>query len=390
MVTILGLVQNEQQEKLEAALRPFEEQTGIDIEYEGRFDFATALPERVAAGNPPDVAMFPQPQLIAKFANSGDLVPLTFLNERSLKQAYSDAWLELGAVDGVPYGIWYRASVKSLVWYRPTAFEAKGYDIPDSWAEMIALSDKIVSDGGTPWCIGLENGEASGWPGTDWIEDILLRTAGPEAYRQLIDNELPFESPQVISAFDTFGKILRQPNYVEGGALSTAITPFNVAPLGLFDQPPSCYLHHQASFISSFFPEDAIAKVDYDVFPLPEIDSRFGTPILVGGDAFSVFNDTPAARQFIEYMASPEPHKIWAELGGFISPHQAVTLDAYPDPVNQKIAQILLEAEVVQFDASDSIPSAVNTQFWRGMVDFAAGKSAKEVTKSIDGTWTKP
>ena len=389
-VTILGLVQNEQQEKLEAALRPFEEKTGIDVVYEGRFDFASVLPEQVAAGNPPDIAMFPQPALIDQFAKSGDLVPLTFLDERSLQKAYSQTWLDLGEVNGVPYGIWYRASVKSLVWYRPTAFEAQGYDIPNNWDELIALSDKIVSDGGTPWCIGLENGEATGWPGTDWIEDILLRTASPEVYAQWVARQLPFASPQVVRAFDIFGEILRQPGYVEDGAISTITTEFSVSPLGIFGNPPDCYMHRQANFIESFFPESEQPGIDYDAFLLPEIDPEFGTPVLVGGDAFSMFNDTPEARQFIEYITTPEPHEIWAELGGFISPHKEISLGAYPNEVDRAIAQILQDAEVVRFDASDRLPPSVRTGFWRGMVDFAAGKSAEEVVESIEERWPEP
>lgn len=389
-VTILGLVQNEQQEKLEAALRPFEERTGIVIEYEGRFDFASVLPARVAAGNPPDIAMFPQPALIEEFALSGDLVPLSFLDDESLQRAYSDSWLDLVAVDGMPYGIWYRASVKSLVWYRPTAFKENNYDVPKSWDAMIELSNTIVDDGDIPWCIGLQNDDASGWPGTDWIEDILLRTARPQIYDQIVARETPFASSQMLRAFELFGDILSQPPYTEGGALGTVTTDFLSSPLGLFDEPPSCYMHRQANFISSFFPENKQPTEDYDAFLLPPIDPQFGAPVLIGGDAFSMFNDTPAARQFIAYINTPEPHEIWAGLGGYISPRKDVPASTYTDPVNRKAAQLLSEANVVRFDLSDSIPPSVRDQFWQGMIDFAAGKPAEEVTQSIDEAWPQP
>ncbi len=388
-VTVLGVIVGEQQEKLEQALAPFEEETGIDVIYEGTDAFATLLPVRVESGDPPDLAMFPQPGLLADFARAEQLVPLNdFIDTSTLRAAYPDTWIELGSVDDEAYGIWYRASVKSLVWYRPTAFEAKGYDIPTTWAEMIALSDTIAADGETPWCIGLESGDASGWPGTDWVEDIMLRTAGPEAYSQWVAHDLPFDSPEVINAFDEFGQILLNPEYVNGGAIGAVSTPFGDSPQGLFNDPPSCYMHRQANFIATFFPEDEEPKVDYDIFPLPEIDSRFGTPILVAGDAFGMFNDTPEARALMQYLATPQPHEIWAGLGGFISPHKQVSVEAYPDLISQKIAQILADAEAIRFDGSDTMPGAVGTgTFWSGIIDFAVGEPAEEVTKTIDASW---
>ncbi|MEM9945711.1 MAG: ABC transporter substrate-binding protein [Cyanobacteria bacterium P01_D01_bin.36] len=390
-VTILGAVTGEQQKKLEQTLQPFEEATGIDVIYEGSDDFADLLPLRVGMGQAPDLAMFPQPGLMEQFVKKEQLIPLTyFLESGALQAAYTDSWLDIGTIENEVYAIWYRASVKSLVWYKPTAFEANGYDVPQTWPELTALSNKIAEEGKTPWCIGLESGTATGWPGTDWIEDIMLRTAGPEAYSQWIDHRLPFNSPQVINAFEEFGKILRNPKYVEGGTTGAVQTSFGESPNGLFTSPPECYMHRQASFIASFFAEGKSPRSDYDVFPLPGIDERFGLPILVAGDAFGMFNNTPESRALIAYLATPTPHEIGAQLGGFISPHRQISIDSYPDAVSQKIALILSNADIVQFDASDMMPSDVGTgTFWQGITDFAAGKSAEDVAKEIDASWPK-
>ncbi len=388
-VTILGQFTGQEQINFEAALRPFEEETGIDVIYESSDSFASLLRMRAGVLNFPDLAVFSQPGLMAEFAESGDLVPLSdFMEPRELKAAYSDSWLDLGSVEDEPYAIWYRASVKSLVWYRPSAFEAKGYDIPTTWTELIALSDRIVAEGGTPWCIGLESGGATGWPGTDWIEDIMLRTAGPEAYRQWVDHEMPFNAPPVVNAFNEFGKFLLTPKYVKGSAAATVSIPYGESPLGLFDEPPSCYMHRQANFASAFFPAEKAPRVDYDVFPLPGIDERFGSPILVAGDAVGLFSDTPESRALMEYIASATPHEISARLGGFISPQKQVLPEAYPDVVNQKIAQILANADIIRFDGSDMMPSYVGSgTFWDGVVDFAEGKKAEEITKEIEESW---
>jgi len=388
-VTVLGNMSGEEQKKLENALLRIETETGIDVIYEGADDFATLLPERVAADEAPDLAMFPQPGLMAQFARAEQLVPLTeFLESGALQAAYSDDWLDIGTVDDEIYAIWYSTSVKSLVWYKPTEFEANGYEVPQTWPDLLALNDKIAAEGKTPWCIGLESGPATGWPGTDWIEDLMLRTAGPEAYSQWIDHRLPFNSPQVINAFNEFGKILRDPKYVNGGAENAVQTGFGQSPEGLFADPPNCYMHKQGSFIASFFAEGKAPRSDYDVFPLPAIDDKFGLPILVGGDAFAMFNDTPEARALIGYLTTPTPHEIWAQLGGFISPHKQVSPDVYPDAVTQKIALILANADIVRFDGSDLMPSAVGTgTFWTGIVKFAEGASAEDVTKEIDASW---
>ena len=344
-------------------------------------------------GTAPDIAIFPQPGLMAELAEAGQLVPLTrFMEIGELRAAYPDAWLSLGTFDDTLYALWYRASVKSLIWYNPTAFSEKGYDVPQSWPQLMALSERIIADGGTPWCIGLGSGEATGWPGTDWIEDILLRKAGPEAYQHWIDHRLAFDSSQVLDAFDTFDSIMRSPGFVAGGAASAATTDYGESALGLFmasdARSPACYLHRQASFVVSFFPSDKAARVDYDAFLLPGIDSKFGLPVLVAGDALGLLKNTPEAQQLMKYFATPVPHEIMASLGDAISPHRQIDIGVHPNLVSQNIARFLAEADIIRFDGSDMMPGAVGTDsFWDGMVDFANGKSAEEVTKSIDASW---
>ncbi|ESA32965.1 abc transporter substrate-binding protein [Leptolyngbya sp. Heron Island J] len=388
-VTVLGVIVGEQQEKFEEALKPFEEETGIDVIYEGTDSFATLLPVRVESGDAPDIAMFPQPGLMASFAESGQMVPVTeFMDEATLAEAYPDTWLSLATVDDSIYGIWYRASVKSLVWYNPTAFAAQGFAVPTSWDELLTLSDQIVAAGATPWCVGLESGEATGWPGTDWVEDIMLRTAGPDVYDQWINHEIPFNDGAVQEAFEEFGNIVLNESYVVGGSVGAISTPFGDAPQGLFGDTPTCYLHRQANFIATFFPEDVNLEEDVDIFLLPGIDPAYGTPVLVAGDVFGMFNNTPEAQALMEYLATPTPHEIWAGLGGFLSPHKQVSLDAYPDALSKKQAEFLSNAETIRFDGSDMMPGAVGTgTFWSGVVEYVAGEPVEEVLDTIEASW---
>ncbi|MFQ3583839.1 MAG: ABC transporter substrate-binding protein, partial [Cyanobacteriota bacterium] len=207
-VTIFGAFVEEDARRFEASMRPFEERTGIQVDYEGSGDFETLITVRMEGGDPPDIIAFPQPGLMMEYAREGRLVDLSeVIDSQQLSQGYRSFWLELGTVDDTLVGVWYRASVKSLVWYPVPQFEEAGYEIPETWDELLALSDQIVADGGTPWCIGIESSGATGWVGTDWIEDILLRTSGPEVYDQWVRNEIPFNDPRVKEAFEKMGEI---------------------------------------------------------------------------------------------------------------------------------------------------------------------------------------
>ena len=388
-VTILGVIIGEQQAKLEQALAPFTEQTGIEIVYEGTDTFATTLPIRADSGNPPDLAMFPQPGLMADFAREGKLVSLNdFMTAEELQSAYSDSWLDLGSVDNNPYGVWYRASVKSLVWYNPKVFQQNNYEIPQTWAEMLEFSNKLAAEGKTPWCLGMESGDATGWVGTDWVEDIMLRTAGTETYDQWISHQIPFNDPQVKTAFTTFGEIALNEKLVYGGKVGVLSTPFGDSIQGLFGDNPNCYLHRQANFITSFLSENINPTEDLAIFPLPQINPEQGLPILVSGDVFAMFNDTPEARELMKYLASEVPHEIAAGLGGYLSPRSNIAVELYPDELTKQQAQILNEAEVIRFDGSDMMPGAVGTgTFWSGIVDYVGGENLDRVLENIESSW---
>jgi len=231
----------------------FEAETGIDVVIDevGR-DLPTVLPVRVAAGNPPDLAALPNPGQMKEFADQGALVALDDLANLADHPA---AFVDLGTVDGHVYGLFIAADFKSMVWYNTKAFEGRGYEVPTSWPALIALSDQIVADGGTPWAIGLESGAASGWTGTDWIEDIMLRTAGPVLYDKWVNHEIPWTHPAVKKAWEYFGQIVNAPGYVYGGAVGALTIFFGDSPAVMFDTPPGAYLHRQASFIQSFILE---------------------------------------------------------------------------------------------------------------------------------------
>lgn len=386
-VTILGTLTGNGEEKLMQAIAPFTAATGIEVIYEGTDAFTTLISVRVDSGDAPDIALFPQPGLMLDFARQGELVPQA---RSPLESAYDSYWLDLASVGGDLYGVWMRADVKSLVWYNPEAFANAGYTVPNTWAEMETLTRQIVADGKTPWCIGMESGTATGWVATDWLEEILLRQATPATYDQWVAHEIPFTHPAVKEALVTFGEIVRDPLLVRGGPTGAISIPFGDAPAPLFTEPPGCYLHRQASFISDFLPEGLEPGKTVDVFALPPMQPEMGNPVLVGGIVYAQFNDTPAATALMQHLATLEAHTLWAQ-AGYISPHEKVSLDAYPNPLIRNQAAVLKNADIIRFDGSDLMPGAVGTgTFWTGMVDYVGGAEVDSVLKSIEESWPTP
>ncbi len=388
-ITMMGTWGGQELEAFQKMVAPFEKSTGIKVEFTGTRDLATVLTTRVEAGNPPDVAALPNPGMMKELAAEGRLVDLSkILDMKQARKDYAPVWLDLGAYKDKLQAIFISADVKSLVWYNPRQFAAKGYPIPKTWDEMTALSDKIAANGGTPWAVGLESGAASGWPGTDWIEDIMLRTAGPEVYDKWVNHDIPWTDAHVKKAFEIFGKIARNEKYLYGGTAGTLSTNFGDSVNALFTNPPRAYLHRQATFIQSFIKQnnpDVSAGKDYTFFALPPIDPKWGTPVLGAADMVAVFRDTPETRAFARYLASAKAQEIWVTSLGKVSANKGVSLNAYKDPLTRQAAEILVNARVFRFDGSDLMPAAVGSgAFWKGILDYVSGQDLDSVLKNIE------
>ena len=395
-VTVFGPWLGPDQENAEAVLAEFAKQSGHDVRYVGSDGFEQQIMVDVEAGSAPNVAVFPQPGLAADMASRGFLTPLAAGTGDWIRENYAagPSWVDLGTYAGADgadnlYGFFYKIDVKSLVWYIPENFEDAGYEIPGSMEELKALSDQIVADGGTPWCIGLGSGGATGWPATDWVEDLLLRTQPPEVYDGWVDNSISFNDPRIIAAIDEFGAFAGNDDYVAGGAGVVASTDFRDSPKGMFSSPPQCYMHRQASFIPAFFPEGTIVGEDADFFYFPSYASKeLGNPVLGAGTVWAITNDSQGSHDLIEFMKTPIAHEIWMARKGFLTPHKGVNTDVFGDPTLKKMNDILLNATTFRFDGSDLMPGGVGAgSFWTGMVDYAGGKPAAEVAAEIQSSW---
>jgi len=399
VVTMNGPFVDEDEVKFNVSIEEFEAWTGIDIQYTGSKEFEAIISAAVEGGAAPDIADFPQPGLLKGFVEGGYVVDVSsFLDADWMAENYLQSWLDMGMMPGpdgsIMAGVWARFNGKSLVWYPKAAFDEAGYEIPETWDELIALSDQIVADGDSPWCVGIESGAATGWPATDWMEEFMLRTTSLENYDNWsfpasLEDRLPFTSPEVVNAAETLAEIWFADNYVYGGTEAIADTAFGDAPLPMFDDPPSCYLHKQGNFITSFFPADAVAGEDYDFFYFPMIDEAYGKPVLVAGDIWAAFSDRPEVMAVMEFFTKGEHLKTWIESGGAISPHYDSSLDWYSNDVDRGVAEIILNADSVRFDGSDLMPGEVGAgSFWKGMTDWVSGTVDLETALTeIDASW---
>ncbi|HEX6937684.1 MAG TPA: ABC transporter substrate-binding protein [Actinomycetes bacterium] len=374
----------------------FTECTGAEVQYEGSKEFEAQLVVRVRSGNPPDVAYVPQPGLLNTLVtDTGKVVEAPDTVAANVDEFFGEDWKNYGSVDGKFYAAPLGANVKSFVWYSPKMFQEKGWTVPTTWDEMLALSDTIAGTGMKPWCAGIGSGEATGWPATDWLEDVMLRENGADVYDQWVNHEIPFDDPKVAQALDRVGNILKNDKYVNGGfgdVKSIATTTFQDGGLPILDG--KCAMHRQASFYAANWPEgtDVSESGDAFAFYLPTVSDEFGKPVLGGGEFVAAFDDRPEVQAFQTYLSSDT----WANEkakatpgGGWVSANTGLDINNLVSPVDKLSAETLQDPEAVfRFDGSDLMPGAVGAgSFWKEMTAWITGKDTEAALKTIEDSW---
>lgn len=396
-VTISSSIREAEADQLQDTFEKFTECTGITVQHNGIGEFENQIVVQAEGGNAPDLAIFPQPGLLKRMVEDGHIVEAPAEVEKNVDEGWSEDWKAYGTVDGKFYAAPLMASVKSFVWYSPSAFAEAGYEVPETWDEMMELSDKIAADHADddavrPWCAGIESGGATGWPATDWIEDLVLRVGGGDVYDQWVKHEIPFNDPKVKEAAEKVGAILTDDKYVNGGigdSRSVASTSFNDGGLPILDG--ECFMHRQASFYEAQWPEGTNVGPDGEVFafPLPPVTDG-EVPLLVGGEVVGAFNDKEETKAVQAYMSSG----LWAntrvEIGGVTSAHKDVDASKASSAVLKQAIELLQdENAVVRFDGSDLMPSEVGAgSFWTGMTQWIdKSKELDTVLDEIDASW---
>jgi alpha-glucoside transport system substrate-binding protein len=388
------------------SMADFAKASGITIQVDSvPSSHETVLKSRIEGGSPPDIAQLAQPTPVLAYAAEGKVIDLaTFMDAKKLSDEHP-ATIGLVTQDGKIWGIPYKADVKSTIWYPVKAFAAKGYTVPTTWDELIALSDQIVKDGSNPWCVSAGGpGAATGWQITDWVEEVVLKTKGLDYYNDWISHKVTFEDPGIKDAFDKVGKILFTDNYVYGGPTAINATDQKTTMDPMFNQDlaaPNCWMQKIPTWYGpDFFPDQRVsgtpskytigADGDIGIFPFPTIDPKQNNAE-GSADTMMVLVDRPEVRAVAEFMATPEGIQNWIRAGSAISTNTSTPSDWYAGSYKLAVAaDIVSKAAGIGFDASDLMPGAVGSgTFWTETVDWINnnGSNTDAILKAIDDSW---
>jgi alpha-glucoside transport system substrate-binding protein len=372
-----------EQKNFEQVLNLFEDQTGATVRFlSAGDDIAAYLGPKIEGGQPPDVAILPQPGVVKSFAADGSLIPIEDFAGDVVDQNFAPAGREPGTVDGTLYAVWFREAQKSTVWYNTHVFSDAGVEPPATWDDMLNTAQTISDFGVPPYSVGVD----VGWPLSDLFENIYLRTAGPDMYDQLAKHEIPWTDPSVKEALTTMTDVIGDSDLIAGGTSGALQTDFTGSVTQMFADPPEGAMLFEGNFVGGVINGETKSKVgpDADFFDFPSIDGS-APAVMGGGDLAALLKDSEGGREMIKFLATPEAAEVWAGLGGFISPNKNVDISAYTDPIDQRAAQAVLDAgDSIRYDMSDLQPTEFGATtgqgIWGILTDFMSHPD------DVDGT----
>ena len=392
-IEILAVWEDAEADAFRLVLDRFEEETGARVTFSSTAgtDMGTALDDRLASGDPPDVAVLPQPALLERYARTGEIVPVGDVVGAAVRAGWAPVWEQLATVDGVLYGVWFKAANKSLVWYSLAAFEDAGL-VPPADLDGLADAARDLAARGMP-AFSLPGLPADAWVLTDWFENLYLRLAGPDRYDALAAHRIPWTHPTVAETLQTMAALLDDELVTR---VDDATFPDSVG--DVFSPRPRAAMVVEGDFVPGVVDDGgaAVVGIDVDVFAFPGQEPT-DRAVVVGGDAAVLVQDTPGGRALLQFLASTRAAEVWAGLGGFISPNQGVDLGTYPDAPSRRIARALLEAgDDLRFDLSDLQPvpfgATTGAGLWAELSAFVAdptdipGTTAR-IEAAADASW---
>ncbi len=393
-IEVMFAFANEQQAGFEAEVEAWAEENDVDVQFSQTGNFNQLINTRVQGNDAPDVALFPQPGIMRDLANEGLLADLSDVVDQGELDQHVQGVLQTGEVDGTLYAVPMSINVKSIVFYPKGPFEEAGYEIPETYDDLVALTEQIQESGTTPWCFGIESEAATGWPATDWVENLYVINNGGDAYNEWVNHDVPFTDETVAETLEQMEELLLAEGRTNGGRQSIAANNFNTAANPMFDEPPGCFMYRQGNFVAQpgGFPDEVIENLDetVGVFAMPgqSADER---PVLGGGDLAGIFSqDNEAAQELVQFLASAEfGTNGYADTGAWISPRTDFDVSQYPSQTLGDIATIAYESTDFVFDGSDQMPGEVGSgSFWREMTAYISGSQEAEATlDNIETSW---
>jgi alpha-glucoside transport system substrate-binding protein len=392
-VTIFASMDQPVIDGLQKATDKMGKDAGITIKWQRVENINQLIMQKIQANDTPDIAFIPQPGVVADIVKRGAAFPLDdVLDMGALEDSMLPGTLETGTVDGKLYGLLGSANIKSLVFYNKQAWDEAGYEAPESIDDLNALTEQIKSDGGTPWCMGIESDTATGWPATDWFEDLIMRYGGPDQYNQWVTHEIPFDSDVVREAAAEFEQLMFTEGNVLGGRKAIASTNFGTAGNPMFDKGgPGCWMYKQGSFITGFFPKEVTSDLDANVgvFGFPPAEAGGENPVLGGGDMAVMLDDSDSTKEAMKILSQTDVGNEAAGMSSFISPHKDFDASNYPNDLTRSYADVANQSTAFLFDGSDQMPGEVGAgTFWKDMTAWISGQEdLDQALQNIDQSW---
>jgi len=368
VVRVVGTWDGAERDAFLAVVAPFEKRTGIDVRYEGTRDVSAVVAARVEDGDPPEIAILSSPGDLLAYEKTNRLASL-----EEIRPDYAAEWLTPGRVNGRQVAVLLKAALKSTIWFDTAKLASVGAPVPTTWNALVDTTAKLRAAGVTPWCLGLASSTTSGWPGTDWVEDLVLARSGPAVYDRWADGDFAWNSPEIRAAWQAWGALITPEGTIAGGTMNALLTDYAKASQVLGGDSSGCVFDHQGSFVSGAYaadPSRPVPGVTYDVMPFP----GFGRPAPreVAGDLGALFHETPGARRLLAYLTTTEAQALWAESGTSLSPDPAVSASVYTDDVTRRLAGELSSATSIRFDASDRMPATMRSAFQRAVLAYVS------------------
>ncbi|HEY1573222.1 MAG TPA: extracellular solute-binding protein [Pseudonocardiaceae bacterium] len=374
-IQVAGVWSGDEQKDFEQVLRVFEQQTGAKVQFTSDGDnLPTVLQTKIAGRNPPDVAMLGQPGSIAQFAQEGALQPLTADVQQAVAAHQASAWSQFATVKGKPYGVYFDAADKSVVWYNTKAFDSVGAQPPKTWQQFTTLSGQLADAGITPMSIGA----GDGWVLTDWFENVYLQTAGVPDYNALGAHKIKWTDPSVTNALKILQTYFKQNRLIAGGQSGALQTDFPTSVVNTFEDKSKAAMVYEGDFVATAIQSSTKAKVGTDakIFPFPQVTAN-PAGVETGGDAAVAFNNKKSTMELLKFLAGPQAGGVFAKTGGFLSPNKDIPLSDYPNDITRTMEQQLRGAgNNIVFDMSDQAPptfgATKGSGEWKDMQDFLA------------------
>ncbi|MGY1807393.1 ABC transporter substrate-binding protein [Blastococcus sp. SYSU D00669] len=393
-ITVMYAFSGGQEEGFQAEVNAWAEENDVNVEFQQTGNFNQLINTRVQGNDAPDVALFPQPGIMRDMAERDLLLDLSDVVDQGDQDAMVQGFLDIGKVDGTLYAVPMSINVKSIVFYPSGPAQAAGLTPPETFEDLQALSDQVAATGTSPWCFGIESEAATGWPATDWVENLMLINYGIDVYNQWVNHEIPFNDERVLEVLNQIEDLLLAEGMTNGGRQSIASNNFNTAANPMFDEPPGCYMYRQGNFVAQEggFPDEVLADIDntVGVFPMPG-QSAEERPVLGGGDLAGIFSkENESAQALVQFLASSEFGTTeYGASGNWISPRTDFDVSLYPSETWRTISSIAYESTEFAFDGSDQMPGEVGSgSFWREMTAWiSGGQDAQTTLDNIEASW---